>query len=282
MATNNNVSSTVRVAAAQHSVNPPSTSRPTGTRVNKSYRSATGGNVPCSPPPPLVHSCLSPAQIAKAHAAFLGYCESDSAQRAASSPLSTTAQPVMSAKSVQVFLGDLGIIKTESEAKDVIFTLNQSAAIAHRNKKIDERACLSSGGGGSVMSGRTTTSTADEEANHAAGGRHANSQTLSFPLFVELLTTTFTSTAGGGMDSSREAELHQAFQSLDTNGDGVLSSSDVRTLVGSLLVDNPSNSDLRALEKMTAEQLSSAIAEADIDGDGRVTLEDFIRILTTA
>jgi Ca2+-binding EF-hand superfamily protein len=187
----------------------------------------------------------------------------------------------MTPKGVQRFLGDLGIIKTESEAKDAIFTLNQSAAIAHRNKKIDDRMGLSSGGGGSVMSGRTTgtedTAYSSSAATGAAAGKTAG-QTLSFPLFLELLTTTFPEHVG----MSKDDELRHTFDTLDANGDGVLTPSDITTLVKALIQDTPGNPDLRAIEAMTLEQLRAAMDEADLDGDGRVTLDDFVKILTTA
>jgi Ca2+-binding EF-hand superfamily protein len=280
------------------SARPPQTTRPAGSSTAKTasvlFRAESHNAAPTTvtgPLPVLSHSCLSPAQVAKAHAFFLSYCDFDNEQQhrqgggavsvgVSPSPAALSA-PSMTPKGVQRFLGDLGIIKTESEAKDAIFTLNQSAAIAHRNKKIDDRMGLSSGGGGSVMSGRTTgtedTVHSSSAATGAAAGKAAG-QTLSFPLFLELLTTTFPEHVG----MSKDDELRHTFDTLDVNGDGVLTPSDITTLVKALIQDTPGNPDLRAIEAMTLEQLRAAMEEADLDGDGRVTLDDFVKILTTA
>ncbi|CUG92220.1 calmodulin-like protein, putative [Bodo saltans] len=287
------------------SARPPQSNRPAAggsTTKNASVLFRAGSNnanalatSPSGPLPVLTHSCLSPAQVAKAHAVFLSYCDFDddlqhlqggvggTASATVSPSPALSAAPSMSPKGVQRFLGDLGIIKTESEAKDTIFTLNQSAAIVHRNKKIDDRTGLSSGGAGSVMSGRTTgtedTVYSSSAATGATGKGGAAGQTLSFPLFLELLTTTFPEQVNG---VSKDEELRQTFETLDANSDGVLTPTDMITLVKTLLQDNPGNPDLRAIDSMTLEQLRAAMDEADLDGDGRVTLEDFVKILTTA
>lgn len=235
-----------------------------------SFTSATFSNA-------FVHPFLSAVQVVKAKATFTTYCvASGSVTAAAASGVNsqdTSLPPFsMNAKGVQLFLADLNVVVTENEAKDMIFTLNQSPATLQKNRDVDRSFAQST-----LMSGRTdaTGSEAGSPTSRMNGAGGKSQFMLSFPLFLELLIMTH-------KDGSRDHELQSAFRTLDTDGDCVLTESDVRSALAQLLGEIPHNEDLQHLAKMTTEQWARILSDADLDGDGVVTVEDFMKILTTS
>lgn len=224
---------------------------------------------------------LSQSQISKAQQAFQHYLELSVKHSASPSPQTAAdssnlqeddyrAQPMtgLSARGVQQFLSDIGITKTEAEAKDIIFTLQQSHSVTQRN----DAAALSS------------ASSADDQPPRAASPTSTlTSATLPFHAFLELLLTC----PDEGAATSCESELTNCFRVMDCDGDGVLSGDDVHRVVERIAADidcgtMPMQRDIAALQLMDPDLLAELIAEADLDGDDRVTLSDFIAALTTA
>ncbi|XP_022244772.1 calmodulin-A-like isoform X2 [Limulus polyphemus] len=71
-------------------------------------------------------------------------------------------------------------------------------------------------------------------------------------------------------DSSREEALREAFAVFDRNSDGYISSSDLRHAM------------INLGEKLTDEEVENMIKEADSDGDGLVSFDEFVKIVTPA
>lgn len=66
---------------------------------------------------------------------------------------------------------------------------------------------------------------------------------------------------------SKDDQFLQAFRMFDKDGNGYISSSELRNVMLSLG------------EKLSDEELDDMIASADIDGDGQVNYEEFVKII---
>lgn len=67
---------------------------------------------------------------------------------------------------------------------------------------------------------------------------------------------------------NEEAELRCAFEVFDKDGDGYISASSLRHVMSKIG------------ERLTDEDISFLMKEADVDGDGRVDFKEFVRIMT--
>lgn len=80
---------------------------------------------------------------------------------------------------------------------------------------------------------------------------------------------------GGQFDRSRsslqetnvEEELKEAFKVFDKDQNGYISASELRNVMMNLG------------EKLTDEEVDQMIREADLDGDGQVNYEEFVRMM---
>lgn len=75
---------------------------------------------------------------------------------------------------------------------------------------------------------------------------------------------------GGGGDDSGDAadeELREAFKVFDKDQDGLISAAELRHVMISLG------------EKLTDEEVEQMIREADLDGDGQVNFDEFVRMM---
>ncbi|XP_064597281.1 neo-calmodulin-like [Liolophura sinensis] len=66
---------------------------------------------------------------------------------------------------------------------------------------------------------------------------------------------------------TEEQEMKNAFRVFDRNGDGFISSAELRTVLVNLG------------EKLTDKQIDDLMREADKDGDGRISYEEFSKVL---
>ncbi|XP_076365228.1 neo-calmodulin-like isoform X2 [Tachypleus tridentatus] len=71
-------------------------------------------------------------------------------------------------------------------------------------------------------------------------------------------------------ESGREEALREAFTVLDRNNDGYISFSDLRY------------SMINLGENLTDEELENMMEEADLDGDGLVSFDEFVKVVTPA
>lgn len=86
------------------------------------------------------------------------------------------------------------------------------------------------------------------------------SGTIDFPEFLNLMARKMKYTVS-------EEELKEAFKVFDKDQDGLISASELRHIMTSLG------------EKLTDEEVDEMINEADADGDGQVSYEDFVRMM---
>ena len=68
-------------------------------------------------------------------------------------------------------------------------------------------------------------------------------------------------------DTDTEEELIEAFKVFDRDGNGLISAAELRHVMTNLG------------EKLTDEQVDEMIREADIDGDGHINYEEFVRMM---
>lgn len=84
--------------------------------------------------------------------------------------------------------------------------------------------------------------------------------TIDFPEFLSLM-------AWKMRDTDTEEELIDAFKVFDRDGNGLISAAELRHVMTNLG------------EKLTDEEVDEMIKEADIDGDGHINYEEFVRMM---
>lgn len=68
-------------------------------------------------------------------------------------------------------------------------------------------------------------------------------------------------------DTDTEEELIEAFKVFDRDGNGFISAAELRHVMTNLG------------EKLTEEEVDEMIREADIDGDGQINYDQFVRMM---
>merc|ERR1719353_2819364 len=84
---------------------------------------------------------------------------------------------------------------------------------------------------------------------------------LRFEDFMDVMTSEL-------VCKDRMSDIHKVFQLFDVDGSGYIDSDRLGQIAQELG------------ERLTRQQLGDMIARADADGDGRVTLDDFYRVMT--
>lgn len=84
--------------------------------------------------------------------------------------------------------------------------------------------------------------------------------TIDFQEFVEMMAKKM-------KDTDSEEEIREAFKVFDKDGSGYIDSSELRQVMTTLG------------EKLTDEEVDEMIQEADIDGDGQVNYEEFVKMM---
>ncbi|KAF0414443.1 calmodulin [Gigaspora margarita] len=70
-------------------------------------------------------------------------------------------------------------------------------------------------------------------------------------------------------DSDAEEELKEAFKVFDKDNNGLISAAELRQVMNSIG------------EKLTDEEIDEMIHEADVDGDGQINYEEFVKMMKT-
>ena len=70
-------------------------------------------------------------------------------------------------------------------------------------------------------------------------------------------------------DDEKHEELRQAFKIFDKNGDSFISRSELKSAMKKMG------------ERMSDREIDGLIRQADLDKDGRVNYEEFVRIMNT-
>merc|ERR1711929_1039 len=84
--------------------------------------------------------------------------------------------------------------------------------------------------------------------------------TLDFPEFLSLMARKM-------KDTDTEEELIEAFKVFDRDGNGFISAAELRHVMTNLG------------EKLTDEEVDEMIREADVDGDGQINYEEFVKMM---
>ena len=84
--------------------------------------------------------------------------------------------------------------------------------------------------------------------------------TIDFPEFLSLMARKI-------KDTDTEEELREAFKVFDRDGNQLISAAELRQVMTTLG------------EKLTDEEVDEMIREADIDGDGQINYEEFVRMM---
>ncbi|XP_020829378.1 calmodulin [Phascolarctos cinereus] len=84
--------------------------------------------------------------------------------------------------------------------------------------------------------------------------------TIDFPEFLSMMARKM-------KDTDSEEEIREAFRVFDKDGNGFVSAAELRHVMTKLG------------EKLTDDEVDEMIREADVDGDGQVNYEEFVRML---
>merc|ERR1711886_15653 len=84
--------------------------------------------------------------------------------------------------------------------------------------------------------------------------------TIDFPEFLSLMARKM-------KDTDTEEELIEAFNVFDRDGNGFISAAELRHVMTNLG------------EKLTDEEVDEMIREADVDGDGQINYEEFVKMM---
>ncbi len=89
---------------------------------------------------------------------------------------------------------------------------------------------------------------------------HGSNGTIDFPEFITMMARKM-------KDTDSEEEILEAFKVFDKDGNGYISAAELRHIMTNLG------------EKLTDEEVDEMIREADIDGDGQVNYEEFVKMM---
>ena len=84
--------------------------------------------------------------------------------------------------------------------------------------------------------------------------------TIDFPEFLTMMARKM-------KDTDSEEEIKEAFKVFDKDGNGFISAAELRHVMTNLG------------EKLTDEEVDEMIREADIDGDGQINYEEFVKMM---
>ena len=107
--------------------------------------------------------------------------------------------------------------------------------------------------------------------------------TIDFPEFLTMMARKM-------RDTDSEEEIKEAFKVFDKDGNGYISAAELRhvmTNLGRLSFFLPCCSLLTgttqsAGEKLTDNEVDEMIREADVDGDGQINYEEFVKVIPFA
>jgi calmodulin len=89
----------------------------------------------------------------------------------------------------------------------------------------------------------------------------------TFPNSYRLWRGNFKNKVRKMKDTDTEEELVEAFKVFDRDGNGLISAAELRHVMTNLG------------EKLTDDEVDEMIREADIDGDGHINYEEFVRMM---
>ena len=91
-----------------------------------------------------------------------------------------------------------------------------------------------------------------------------DSGTMEFTKFLDIMSSRMKDT-----DTSIEDELKEAFRVFDKDGNGFISAAELRHVMTYLG------------EKLTEEEVDDVIGEGDVDNDGQLNYEEFVKMMVS-
>merc|ERR1719229_1171701 len=113
---------------------------------------------------------------------------------------------------------------------------------------------------GTVLAALGQNPTADEVQDMINEIDANGNGSIEFPEFLSLMARKFA-------DTDVEEQLLAAFKVFDRDGNGLISAAELRHVMTNLG------------EKLTDEEVDEMIREADVDGDGHINYEEFVRMM---
>ncbi|RNF27616.1 uncharacterized protein Tco025E_00177 [Trypanosoma conorhini] len=231
----------------------------------------------------------------------------------------TGEEETLGVEGLQQFFKDLGVRMSALEVADMVHTLNDdpidfvlrrramaaaAAAAAEAAAQASDLGVSSAGQGASTKSAASSKAapgrrkdnptangggkefTAESDWASYRGrelslslGRRPTRDGVTFSTFLFILSHVLLEK--DDTTEMRNCEVHDLFQLLDTDGDGAVSVRDVQTVIRRLIGEGAAaeDRDLQKLCAMSMVELEAALMECDVDGDGRVTLDDMYGVL---
>ncbi|XP_027714770.1 calmodulin-A-like [Vombatus ursinus] len=124
----------------------------------------------------------------------------------------------------------------------------------------DSDGCITTKELGTVMRSLGQNPTEAELKNMIGEIDTDGNGTIDFPEFLSMMAKKM-------KDTDSEEEIREAFRVFDKDGNGLVSAAELRHVMTKLG------------EKLTDDEVDEMIREADVDGDGQVNYEEFVRML---
>ncbi|KAL4238174.1 hypothetical protein ACF0H5_002886 [Mactra antiquata] len=86
--------------------------------------------------------------------------------------------------------------------------------------------------------------------------------TIEFPEFCEMMMKRIS-------ENNENSDFLEAFKVFDSNDDGYISPAELKIAM------------INLGEKMNDEEINEMVREADLDGDGRISFDEFVRMMKT-
>ncbi|KAF2605961.1 hypothetical protein F2Q68_00044981 [Brassica cretica] len=141
----------------------------------------------------------------------------------------------------------LGQNPTEAELQDMI-------------NEVDADGCITTKELGTVMRSLGQNPTEAELQDMINEVDADGNGTIDFPEFLNLMARKM-------KDTDSEEELKEAFRVFDKDQNGFISAAELRHVMTNLG------------EKLTDEEVDEMIKEADVDGDGQINYEEFVKVM---
>ncbi|XP_057483720.1 calmodulin-2/4-like [Actinidia eriantha] len=125
---------------------------------------------------------------------------------------------------------------------------------------VDSIGCITTKGLGAVMRSLGQSPTEPELHDMINEVDADGNGTIDFPEFLNLMARKI-------KDTDSEEELKEAFRVFDKDLNGFISAADLSRVMTNLG------------EKLTDEDIDKMIREADVDGDGQINYEEFVKVM---